>query len=462
MEDFGTPLSVSGGSPLVPGNLAASIRTRLQRGDLEGAVRLYEEGRGTLGPLLWSAFDAFTPQERPVLAQLFVAVRDYAYAAGALDKLGRPQEAAPMYERAGEYVLAARCHQAVGNLLGAAAALERAGKPDAALQLYQQAGAPEAMAQCLVRAQRYFDAAVVYRKVGNTHAEVDLLYRVPMASPQRVPAAYRLSELLEQFGHGDQALTLLMETLAAIPSAAMEDVFCQRVVALGEARGRPDLVAAAKASITKVRGGGGYSTTKDSDSAEMRAVLEPHNASAADRLEHRRTRSPELAQATVTPVDPFSGLMVRTGMDGGASDAYRQLKNVPLLSELSFQDLQLLHRMCIPVTYAQNAVVIEQSVRGGGLLVLLEGAVQVINLAAQPPQVLANLGPGETLGEISFIDGAPTSARVVARTPLKGLLVPGDALVEFLATRDAAALRIYRALLKTVAARLRAANLRVA
>ena len=102
MEDFGTPLSVSGGSPLVPGNLAASIRTRLQRGDLEGAVRLYKEGRGTLGPLLWSAFDAFTPQERPVLAQLFVAVRDYAYAAGALDKLGRPQEAAPMYERAGD------------------------------------------------------------------------------------------------------------------------------------------------------------------------------------------------------------------------------------------------------------------------------------------------------------------------------------------------------------------------
>ena len=66
------------------------------------------------------------------------------------------------------------------------------------------------------------------------------------------------------------------------------------------------------------------------------------------------------------------------------------------------------------------------------------------------------------MGFFSFFAGAPPRGGGGARTPLKGLLVPGDALVEFLATRDAAALRIYRALLKTVAARLRAANLRVA
>ncbi|MBI5494908.1 MAG: cyclic nucleotide-binding domain-containing protein [Deltaproteobacteria bacterium] len=456
MTLFGKPVSaVGGGSPLVPANLAASIRGRLQHGDLDGAARLYLEGRGTLGPLLYRAFDELTPPEQQALAQLFAHTRDYAYAAPAFERLGRRAEAAALYEHAGEYVLAANCHEATGNLLAAGAAWERAGKPAQALALYERARAPDAALQCLVRQERFFDAALLCRRLGKTAAEVDLLYRVHTASPQRVAAVYRLAELMEQHGHADQALAAMVETLQHVPSAAFEASFCQRLLALAQARGRADVVEECTRLIGAVRQREGQ-PARAGDSSEMRSVMDHHNIAMAEELQ--RPRPPELAAATVLPVDPFAGL-VRRGAPPEAPPP--GLATVSLLGELSFSDLQLLQRHCVPVSYAAGAVIMEQGAPGAGLLVLERGRVQVLQMGTQPPRELATLGPGETLGELSFVDGAPTSARVVALEPTRALLVPGHVLGDFLATRDAAAVRVYRALLRTLVGRLRAANLRV-
>ncbi|MEW5852891.1 MAG: cyclic nucleotide-binding domain-containing protein [Myxococcota bacterium] len=450
------------GSPLVAGDLVNMLRAALAHGDVESAVRLYEQSGGTAAQVLMDALDALGETEKLSVAQLFSLARDFGHAAMVFTKLGRHGDAAALYEQSGEYVLAARAHQAAGNLLAAGAAYERGGKAQAALEVYAQAGAHDAAAHCLVRERRFFDAATLYRNLGNTQGEVDMLYRVPVASPQRPFAVLRLSELLEQFGHVDQAVQLMTETVAQNAGARVDVAFNQRLVHLCEVGGQAELAAQARAHVQALQSGTGPApmTAPLSQSQEMRALLEPHNAQAAERLESRRKRrstAPELQSASVAQVDPFADLLAR---DPAMASAYQHLKQLPFFAELSLPDMQAIYRICIHVSYPAEAVIIEQGAGGSGLLVVLQGSVHVLRVGGAAPVHLATLGPGESLGEMSIVDALPTSARVVAATPVSALFMPRDALSEYLATHDSAALRIFRVLTRTLVERLRAANLR--
>ena len=73
---------------------------------------------------------------------------------------------------------------------------------------------------------------------------------------------------------------------------------------------------------------------------------------------------------------------------------------------------------------------------------------------------LAVLGAGEFFGEMSFVDGTPTSARVVADEPTR-LRVIDTATVDNLSKADPAfAGRLYRSIAAILAERLRLASMR--
>jgi CRP-like cAMP-binding protein len=68
--------------------------------------------------------------------------------------------------------------------------------------------------------------------------------------------------------------------------------------------------------------------------------------------------------------------------------------------------------------------------------------------------ILGFRGPGELLGELSAVDGAPRSASATALEPMTALGIPGSAFRELLDRRPA----IARALLGVLAERLREAD----
>lgn len=74
---------------------------------------------------------------------------------------------------------------------------------------------------------------------------------------------------------------------------------------------------------------------------------------------------------------------------------------------------------------------------------------------------LARLGTGAIFGEISFLDGLPTSASVVAESPATLLVIPGDEIRRLGADDTEFAARFYRALAVALAGRLRALNRRI-
>ncbi len=88
----------------------------------------------------------------------------------------------------------------------------------------------------------------------------------------------------------------------------------------------------------------------------------------------------------------------------------KALSGVDLFAGLSDSALEDVVQCGSTFTTSPGSRVVEQGAADVGLQVVLEGTAEVsVNGVSRPP-----LGPGDYLGEISMIDGAPRSATVVA------------------------------------------------
>src|SRR6516165_9067073 len=65
-------------------------------------------------------------------------------------------------------------------------------------------------------------------------------------------------------------------------------------------------------------------------------------------------------------------------------------------------------------SFERNEVVLDQDVPLRAIYLIEQGSVRVERQGRERSTPLAILGAGEFFGEMSFVDGAPTSARVVA------------------------------------------------
>jgi CRP/FNR family transcriptional regulator, cyclic AMP receptor protein len=91
------------------------------------------------------------------------------------------------------------------------------------------------------------------------------------------------------------------------------------------------------------------------------------------------------------------------------------LKRVALFSGLDDKYLDLLAPSCHEKTFHAGDVLVEQGKDGIGLVVISTGKVRVMKGNAGGEQVeVATHGPGEFIGEMTVLDGAPRSASVIA------------------------------------------------
>jgi CRP/FNR family cyclic AMP-dependent transcriptional regulator len=103
-------------------------------------------------------------------------------------------------------------------------------------------------------------------------------------------------------------------------------------------------------------------------------------------------------------------------------------------------------------------VVIEANAPNDTLFLLLEGAYKVYlpqRAGRKSGRTLGHRGPGDLLGEYSFMDAFEPTARVSASTPGRMLRIDHDALRELLASDAGLAAVVYRNLLAYLVVRLR-------
>lgn len=152
---------------------------------------------------------------------LFLSVREYAFAADVAEAARDYERAAQIWFRQGNFERAAKAHclggsleraaeiyVQIGNLSRAARLLVRRGAPLKAARLFERAGEPLRAAQCFVaaiknekngveKARLTRSAAACYEKAG----EIERAARILELNEQRANAA----DLLERHGRGDAA-----------------------------------------------------------------------------------------------------------------------------------------------------------------------------------------------------------------------------------------------------------------
>ena len=107
--------------------------------------------------------------------------------------------------------------------------------------------------------------------------------------------------------------------------------------------------------------------------------------------------------------------------------------------------------------YGANVAIFHEGDDAGPVMVLLSGRVKAAALSADGDEVIAAVrGPGELLGELSAIDGAPRSVTVTTLEPIEALVLPSAAFTAFLERRP----RVAIVLLRMLAGRLRYADTR--
>jgi extracellular factor (EF) 3-hydroxypalmitic acid methyl ester biosynthesis protein len=106
-------------------------------------------------------------------------------------------------------------------------------------------------------------------------------------------------------------------------------------------------------------------------------------------------------------------------------------------------------------TYAPGEVVLERNVPLRAIFVVDEGSVRVERDDGGHVITLAVLGPGQFFGEMSFVDGAPTSATVVANTATR-LRMINTMIIDNLSEVDPSfGTRLYRSIAAILVERLR-------
>ncbi len=129
---------------------------------------------------------------------------------------------------------------------------------------------------------------------------------------------------------------------------------------------------------------------------------------------------------------------------------------------LTDADWQLLMEKSRQVDFATDQVVIEEGENTRRILFIARGSVRIERIRAGRAHVLARIGAGQVLGEISFIDNLGAAASVVADEPTTIELISGDHVDALLASVSGFAVRFYLSLASTLARRLRATSEQIA
>jgi len=123
------------------------------------------------------------------------------------------------------------------------------------------------------------------------------------------------------------------------------------------------------------------------------------------------------------------------------------LGRLPLFSACSTRQLVQVAALTVPGELPAGTVLTRQGAAGGLAFVIASGRAEVTRAG----KLLATLGPGDVVGELSLIDGEPRSATVVAVTDLEVLEIDGRDLHQLLRTVPS----VLRKLLESMAGRLR-------
>ena len=127
------------------------------------------------------------------------------------------------------------------------------------------------------------------------------------------------------------------------------------------------------------------------------------------------------------------------------------LRNIPLFSDLSDDELDLVLTSSQQIHYKKNNIIFNEGDPGDYLLVVLSGKIKVVLLGEQGQElILAILGPGSYVGEMSLLAGPPRSATIMTMETCDFIRITRDPMLELIKDHHALAMKILITLSKRV------------
>ena len=144
-------------------------------------------------------------------------------------------------------------------------------------------------------------------------------------------------------------------------------------------------------------------------------------------------------------------------MGGGLNPEF--LRRVQLFEGLDDSELAEILMLGMVKEHPKDAVIFEDGAFGESFYVIYEGSVRISKMFDHMgEEALTVLGAGEFLGEMSFFDDEPRSARAVAHEDAKLLEIRNQALKTHLNERPAVALKFLWSFSRTLSKRVRDTN----
>lgn len=91
-----------------------------------------------------------------------------------------------------------------------------------------------------------------------------------------------------------------------------------------------------------------------------------------------------------------------------------RLREIPIFSELSKKELRAVSRLMTQIDLKEGRALTRQGEVGREFMIILDGTAVV----RRNGRKVADLGPGDFLGELAVLSGAPRTADVVATSPM--------------------------------------------
>lgn len=146
------------------------------------------------------------------------------------------------------------------------------------------------------------------------------------------------------------------------------------------------------------------------------------------------------------------------------AETCRMLGDVPLFSGMTSRQLAAVAKVVDHLSVEPGVVLLKELTTSQRLIIIRNGTAEVTRrgvvaragttggIQEGTSRRLATVGPGDIVGELSLIDGKPTSASVVAETPLDALVLYRTKFLELLKSTP----QLYPRLLVGMAERIRA------
>ena len=124
-----------------------------------------------------------------------------------------------------------------------------------------------------------------------------------------------------------------------------------------------------------------------------------------------------------------------------------RLKRLGVFADLTEPELHVIAGELETRSFPEGSWVLRRGAHGAGLFVIVDGEVGVV----VDDEERAKLTTGSFFGEVSVLLAEPTTADIVARTPLQCLVIPPERTEEFLLSHP----RVMYHMLQTEARRLK-------